>query len=111
MRSCRLSDRWAEWINKSLPTLAPKDQATWELTMGAGPKGPIFILAVFMPGVVFGTTMHTSVSVNAPQGATEAQVVGFIGDMVRMLDGERRKQLAAGQPPPNGAGGGLILPS
>lgn len=116
MRSSRVTDQWATWINANLPRLTlDGDRATWEVVFGmaAGADGQRHVelnVFMFMPGPVLHSMMTKLASIQNPAAATEEGVVTVLRTLVAALHAERSAILSAGAQP-NGAGPKLILPS
>lgn len=114
----RVSDRWIEWIEETLPGLALGDQITYEVTfilaeVAPGQQAPAMLLTLFCPGVVLGTTSHTIAILPNPGGATKEGLTNILTGMVEQIRQERTRILSemarGGNPMPDGPPNGMRL--
>jgi hypothetical protein len=93
--STRLGDQIMDWFEAAVERFAEGDQVLWDIALlPLPPDGqPAYYVAMWIPGAVLGTNVHSALTVKNPAAATEQAITDMTHDMIEVLRQQRSQQI------------------
>lgn len=96
MMSKKLSEVISGWIEAEIERRGV-DRVLWDMTLMVTDEGPGYLFAMFSPGAVLGTYVHSTMMMKHIAAFTEDDAKSIVGEMIEALDRARSSQLAEAQ--------------